>query len=83
MNQTPLKEDGTPYEPFNEEAFLKIYEALPKKVYEKKGVWPREERVQMNHLWSLLEKEAAEDGVLFQPFRQLDLPEGEDPDDEN
>lgn len=45
MNQTPLKEDGTPYEPFNEEAFLKIYEALPKKVFEKKGVWPREERV--------------------------------------
>lgn len=69
MNTPQLNEDGTPQEPFDEEAFKEMYDALPKKVYERKGDWPTETRVQLKPLWEIIEKEAEADGVLFQPFR--------------
>ena len=73
MHTPALKDDGSPLLAFDEEAFNQLYDKLPKKIFEAKGEWPTETRVQLKPLWEIVEKEAEEDGVLFQPFRQLEI----------
>ena len=77
MNTNKIAEDNT-LEQFDEVKFEKIWEELPKKYFPPNENYEREIRVEMKPLWEIMEKDAELDGVLFNPFRQLEINDNDD-----
>lgn len=64
--------------PFNEAKFDLIYKDLPKKYFAPSDGYSYEERVELEPLWAFIETEAAVDGVLFKPFKQMEISSNDD-----